>query len=317
MASSGTPPDVPLAVRSAAGPSRGSGSRAGGSAVVGGDGTTQHAAQQQLPAAPAPPILTLVGVGEAGWGCEGAAEQYRGCRWTARAGLVLRLPDHTAPSEAAAVQQPAAASQLSALDSAQALPQDVGPAAVLPASPSQRAAFAMQGPRPTAAEAPRAAAHVPSPCIPPAPLCLFRNCAPLPPTSSTTTDSGSSHAPGSEQQERALRAVQRVDWREFGLQLEGASMRADRGGALVELRLGWAQPKSGAQLVGGAVHLQASAGREPAAGEGGYVINFGGRCCLRCTVVCMGWWEAQTLGLGTWRLASNFALECKFYSFFL
>lgn len=41
-----------------------------------------------------PPLLTYVGVGEAGWGCPGAAQSFRGCRWTARAGLVLRLPDH-------------------------------------------------------------------------------------------------------------------------------------------------------------------------------------------------------------------------------
>ncbi|GAB4812964.1 hypothetical protein N2152v2_000010 [Parachlorella kessleri] len=40
------------------------------------------------------PQLSYVGVGEAGWGCERAAEQYRGCKWTARAGVVLQLPDH-------------------------------------------------------------------------------------------------------------------------------------------------------------------------------------------------------------------------------
>ena len=41
-----------------------------------------------------PPLLTHVGVGEAGWGCPGAAQQFRSCKWSARAGLVLQLPDH-------------------------------------------------------------------------------------------------------------------------------------------------------------------------------------------------------------------------------
>ena len=40
------------------------------------------------------PLLTHVGVGEAGWGCPGAAQQFRSCKWSARAGLVLQLPDH-------------------------------------------------------------------------------------------------------------------------------------------------------------------------------------------------------------------------------
>ncbi|PSC76824.1 hypothetical protein C2E20_0918 [Micractinium conductrix] len=42
----------------------------------------------------APQQLTFVGVGEAGWGCGEATLQLRGCKWTARAGLVLSMPDH-------------------------------------------------------------------------------------------------------------------------------------------------------------------------------------------------------------------------------
>ena len=60
-----------------------------------GPGPTAAVAEQpadQPP--PPPPLLTYIGVGEAGWGCPGAAQSFRGCRWTARAGLVLRLPDH-------------------------------------------------------------------------------------------------------------------------------------------------------------------------------------------------------------------------------
>lgn len=59
------------------------------------------AAEEAAPAAAAavaaeqpPPLLAYVGVGEAGWGCPGAAQQFRGCKWSARCGLVLRMPDH-------------------------------------------------------------------------------------------------------------------------------------------------------------------------------------------------------------------------------
>ena len=33
-------------------------------------------------------------MGEAGWGCPGADQQFRGCKWSAQAGLVLQLPIH-------------------------------------------------------------------------------------------------------------------------------------------------------------------------------------------------------------------------------
>eukprot|EP00887_Chlorella_sp_A99_P003552 scaffold7.g3552.t1 len=43
------------------------------------------------------PPLTYVGVGQAGWGCEeSGAPAFRGSRWAARAGVVLRVPDHAA-----------------------------------------------------------------------------------------------------------------------------------------------------------------------------------------------------------------------------
>lgn len=48
--------------------------------------------------------LLYVGVGEAGWGCAAAVQQFRGVKWAARAGLVLQVPDHEALQAAAAAQ---------------------------------------------------------------------------------------------------------------------------------------------------------------------------------------------------------------------
>jgi hypothetical protein len=50
----------------------------------------------QLPSSQAPPVLSFVGVGE------GAVP--RGCKWTACAGVVLQLPDHSAIAAAAGSQ---------------------------------------------------------------------------------------------------------------------------------------------------------------------------------------------------------------------
>lgn len=55
-----------------------------------------------------PPLLTFLGVGEAGRGCGPAGACPRGCKWAVRAGVVLRLPDHTALQAATAVALPAA-----------------------------------------------------------------------------------------------------------------------------------------------------------------------------------------------------------------
>ena len=63
-------------------------------------------------AAPAPPaaassgVLSFVGVGEAGQGCApvgpgAAAAPPRGCKWAARVGVVLRMPDHLSAAEPA------------------------------------------------------------------------------------------------------------------------------------------------------------------------------------------------------------------------
>lgn len=63
------------------------------------------AAPAAAPSSLPPPPLRYVGVGEAGWGCAGAAQQYRGCKWTARAGLVLSVPDHARLKAAASAQR--------------------------------------------------------------------------------------------------------------------------------------------------------------------------------------------------------------------
>ena len=55
------------------------------------------------------PPLTYIGVGEAGWGCTGAGQAFRGCKWSARAGIVLRMPDHARLADAAAAAGNAAA----------------------------------------------------------------------------------------------------------------------------------------------------------------------------------------------------------------
>lgn len=68
----------------------------------------------------AEPLLTHVGVGEAGLGCEAAA--LRGCRWTARAGVVLQLPNHAAQQDAAGAQQ----AQQDGQQGEQGRPQDGG-----------------------------------------------------------------------------------------------------------------------------------------------------------------------------------------------
>lgn len=59
-----------------------------------------------------PPPLVLLGTGEAGWGCAGPGQKLRGCKWAARAALVLHLVDHgalQAQQARQAVQQAAAA----------------------------------------------------------------------------------------------------------------------------------------------------------------------------------------------------------------
>lgn len=48
------------------------------------------------------PLLPYVSVGAAGWGEEGAAEQYRGSKWTAHCGLVLNVADAASAAAAAA-----------------------------------------------------------------------------------------------------------------------------------------------------------------------------------------------------------------------
>lgn len=89
-----------------------------GAAPDGAEAAGRHSAAgaSAAPAANAvtPPLMN-VGMGEAGWGCPGAAQQYRGCKWTARAGLVLQLPDHAglhAAQQAQQAQQQAAAAAL-------------------------------------------------------------------------------------------------------------------------------------------------------------------------------------------------------------
>ncbi len=70
------------------------------------DGPAGAGAAGQLPESVQP--LTYIGIGEAGWGCAGAGQAFRGCKWAARAGVVLRMPDHARLAAAAAVQRGAA-----------------------------------------------------------------------------------------------------------------------------------------------------------------------------------------------------------------
>lgn len=52
--------------------------------------------------------LTHIGVGEAGWGCAAAGQAFHGCKWAARAGVVLQMPDHARLAAAAAAHRGAA-----------------------------------------------------------------------------------------------------------------------------------------------------------------------------------------------------------------
>lgn len=74
----------------------GRGGAAAQPAADAGAAAAEAAGPAVLAAAAPPPLLSYVGVGEAGWGCAGAAQAFRGCKWTAHAGLVLQLPDHAA-----------------------------------------------------------------------------------------------------------------------------------------------------------------------------------------------------------------------------
>ena len=99
--------------------------------------------------APAPqqqPVVAHVGVGAAGWGCEGDASAFRGCKWVLHAAVVLLVPDH-------------AAHQQQALEDAPAAPAVASPTPVPPATQQHAAAAAAA----SAAAAP-----------PPTPVHLFR-----------------------------------------------------------------------------------------------------------------------------------------------
>lgn len=184
-------------------------------------------------------VHTFVGVGQAGWGCEteGAAV-FRGSKWVAHAGVVLRVPDHVARTERqrrAAIQTVQAAGEVAKAANATGQGAEAAPAEALQQQQEQQQAA-------------------------PTPLYLFH-----------------SHVLqlGAGAQEAALRALMRVDWGCFGFKLQGVAPSAKGPASLL---LCCVQPDSGARMEALVVHLQpgdaaaeAAAGRAPpltAASEG-------------------------------------------------
>ncbi|KAL4425289.1 hypothetical protein ABPG75_009305 [Micractinium tetrahymenae] len=240
-------------------PSASAGPAAGGSgqapaAGAGGAGTeAATAAAAGQPPGPAPP-LTYIGVGEAGWGCAGAAQTFRACKWAARAGIVLRMPDHAQLAAAAAAAREPAPPAVLVASAASAAGDDgtvlgvQGAAEV--AGSSRGASAAGQQPVQQGAPAqrqPRPPEQQPQPAQGPTPVFLFRR-----------------WGMQFEGQQAALKGVERCEWPEYGFQLERAEGGADGPIAAV---LRCAQPASGASLAAAVVHLTPSDYRAAAEGK--------------------------------------------------
>lgn len=187
-------------------------------------------------------MQTFIGVGQAGWVCgEGASgaggggQAFRGSKWAAQVGIVLRVPDHGS-SRSTEAGTPAAA----------AAPQ----AWAAPAPGSQlRAAAAGAPPEAEAAAAAAAVAAASSPA--PTPVYLFKAWA---------------LQLGAAQQAVSGKALERCDWGAFGFAAQGGAVPGASG--VLSLTLCCAQPASGARVEAVVVHLQPSeVGAEAGAGR--------------------------------------------------
>ncbi|KAL4435652.1 hypothetical protein ABPG77_002615 [Micractinium sp. CCAP 211/92] len=181
--------------------------------------------------------LTYIGIGEAGWGCAGAGQAFRGCKWAARAGVVLRMPDHARLAAAAATQRGAAmpAGQAAAAEDAasagcatQPADECVQGASSEPCGQQQASQGALTSQGNT-------------------PVFLFR-----------------SWGMQLRGQQAALKGVQKCEWQEFGFLLDHAEAGAE-GPMAAALRC--AQPASGATLTAAVVHLTPNDYRAAAEGK--------------------------------------------------
>lgn len=156
--------------------------------------------------------LTYVGVGEAGWGCATPDQAFRGCKWTAQAGVVLRMPDHARLAAAAAAARAADPLAVPAVDAT----RDAGGAAGT-APAVQPAADVAVGCSSAASGERRA-----HPCAFPPPQPPDQHVPHQPPSGTTPVFVFRSWRMQLAGQAAVLRGVQRCDWQEYGFQLERA-----------------------------------------------------------------------------------------------